>query len=72
MLGEVLSNTYKDSGVDIEAGDETVSRIKNLVKSTFNKNVLSGIGHFGAFFEIDKDNYKNPVLVSSVDGVGTK
>lgn len=67
-----MGNTYKDSGVDIQAGDETVNRIKNLVKSTFNKNVLSGIGHFGAFFEIDKNNYNNPVLVSSVDGVGTK
>lgn len=67
-----MGNTYKDSGVDIQAGEETVNRIKNLVKSTFNKNVLSGIGHFGAFFEIDKNNYENPVLVSSVDGVGTK
>ncbi len=67
-----MGNTYKDSGVDIQAGDETVGKIKNLVKSTFNKNVLSGIGHFGAFFEIDNENYKKPVLVSSVDGVGTK
>lgn len=67
-----MSSTYKESGIDIQAGDETVGRIKNLVKSTFNKNVLSGIGHFGAFFEIDKEKFKNPVLVSSVDGVGTK
>ena len=49
-----MGNTYKDSGVDIQAGDETVNRIKNLVKSTFNKNVLSGIGHFGAFLKLTK------------------
>ena len=64
--------SYKDSGVDIKAGDETVGKIKSLAKSTFNKNVLSGIGHFGAFYEIDLKKWKNPVLVSSVDGVGTK
>jgi len=57
---------------DIEAGYETVDRIKKIVKSTFNKNVLSDIGHFGAFYQIDFQNYNNPVLVSSVDGVGTK
>ncbi|MCB9206045.1 MAG: phosphoribosylformylglycinamidine cyclo-ligase [Ignavibacteriales bacterium] len=67
-----LENSYKDSGVDIEAGDATVDKIKDLVKSTFNKNVLTGIGHFGAFFELDLKEHKNPVLVSSVDGVGTK
>ncbi|MFH1197194.1 MAG: phosphoribosylformylglycinamidine cyclo-ligase [bacterium] len=67
-----MENTYKSAGVDIQAGEETVERIKKLVKSTFNKNVLSGIGHFGAFFEIEPGLYKNPVLVSSVDGVGTK
>jgi phosphoribosylformylglycinamidine cyclo-ligase len=67
-----LDNTYKASGVDIEAGDETVRRIKDLAKSTFNKNVLSDIGLFGAFYELDLSGYKNPVLVSSVDGVGTK
>jgi len=67
-----LSETYKSAGVDIKAGEETVDRIKQHVKSTFNSNVLSNIGHFGAFYEIPKDDYKNPVLVSSVDGVGTK
>jgi phosphoribosylformylglycinamidine cyclo-ligase len=67
-----LGETYKSAGVDINAGDETVERIKLLAKSTFNKNVLSGIGHFGAFYQIDLEKYKNPVLVSSVDGVGTK
>lgn len=67
-----MESTYKASGVDIKAGEETVDKIKELVKSTFNKNVLSGIGHFGAFYEIDTKKYKQPVLVSSVDGVGTK
>ena len=68
----MLENTYKSAGVDIKAGDETVEKIKSLAKSTFNKNVLSGIGHFGAFYEIDLKKWKNPVMVSSVDGVGTK
>jgi phosphoribosylformylglycinamidine cyclo-ligase len=67
-----LDNTYKAAGVDIQAGEETVDRIKSHAKSTFNKNVLSGIGHFGAFYEIDLKKWKNPVMVSSVDGVGTK
>jgi phosphoribosylformylglycinamidine cyclo-ligase len=58
--------------VNIEAGDETVKRIKGHAKSTFSKNVLSGIGLFGAFYKPDLKKYKNPVLVSSVDGVGTK
>ncbi len=69
---EPLDNTYKSAGVDIEAGDETVKKIKNFAKSTFNKSVLSDIGLFGAFYELDISKYKNPVLVSSVDGVGTK
>ncbi len=67
-----MDNTYKSAGVDIEAGDETVRRIKSFAKSTFNKNVISDIGLFGAFYELDLAEYKNPVLVSSVDGVGTK
>lgn len=67
-----MANTYKNAGVNIEAGEETVERIKSLAKSTFNKNVLSGIGHFGAFYQVDLNAWKNPVLVSSVDGVGTK
>ena len=58
--------------MNLQAGDETVEKIKSLAKSTFNKNVLSGIGHFGAFYEVDLNKWKNPVLVSSVDGVGTK
>lgn len=72
IIGENVPATYKSSGVNIQAGDETVEKIKVLAKSTFNKNVLSGIGHFGAFYQIDLNKWKNPVLVSSVDGVGTK
>jgi phosphoribosylformylglycinamidine cyclo-ligase len=67
-----LQNSYKDSGVDIEAGEKTVDNIKDVVKSTFNKNVITGLGHFGAFYELDLEGYTNPVMVSSVDGVGTK
>ena len=67
-----MSETYKSAGVDISAGDKLIKNIKDNVKSTFSKNVLSGIGHFGAFFELNKDDYEKPVLVSSVDGVGTK
>jgi len=67
-----LSETYKSSGVDLVAGENTVSRIKDYVRSTFNSNVLTDIGHFGGMFKFDSDKYKEPVLVSSVDGVGTK
>ncbi len=64
--------TYKDSGVDIEAGNRSVEIIKKKVKSTFTPNVLTNIGSFGGCFEFPKDEYDNPVLVSSADGVGTK
>lgn len=67
-----MDQTYKASGVDIEAGEKTVDKIKGYAKSTFNKSVLADIGMFGAFYEPDFSDYKNPVLVSSVDGVGTK
>ncbi|WP_456427922.1 phosphoribosylformylglycinamidine cyclo-ligase [Rhodocaloribacter sp.] len=64
--------TYRDAGVDIDAGEETVRRIKPLVRQTFTPGVLADIGAFGAFFELDLEGYERPVLVSSVDGVGTK
>jgi len=67
-----LKTTYKSAGVDIQAGDETVRRIKSYAKSTFNKSVLADIGLFGSFYELKLKDYKKPVLVSSVDGVGTK
>ncbi len=64
--------TYRDAGVDIDAGEETVRRIKPMVRSTFTPGVLADIGAFGSFFELDLSRYQHPVLVSSVDGVGTK
>lgn len=64
--------TYKDSGVDINAGYETVRLIKDYVKKTYTKGVMSDIGGFGGMFAIDKDEYEEPVLVSGTDGVGTK
>src|SRR5512146_2831835 len=63
---------YKDSGVDIDAGNETVRRIKALARSTFTPGVLSDIGLFGGLFNFDKSPYRDPVLVASADGVGTK
>ena len=63
---------YKASGVDIDAGNETVRRIKKLAKGTFTPGVLSDIGSFGGLFKLDTSAWKEPVLVSSADGVGTK
>ncbi len=64
--------TYREAGVDIDAGEETVRRIKPLVRQTFTPGVLADIGAFGGFFELSLEGYRHPVLVSSVDGVGTK
>jgi len=64
--------TYKDSGVDVHSGYETVKLIKDYVKKTYTKGVMSDIGGFGGMFAIDKDEYEEPVLVSGTDGVGTK
>ncbi len=63
--------SYKDAGVDIDAGDALVERIKPLAKKTMREGVMAGIGGFGAMFEVPK-GYKEPVLVSGTDGVGTK
>src|ERR1700724_1129177 len=63
---------YKSAGVDIDAGNETVRRIKSLARATFTPGVLSEIGSFGGLFRLDRDRYQEPVLVSSADGVGTK
>jgi phosphoribosylformylglycinamidine cyclo-ligase len=70
MIKTTLS--YKDAGVDIERGNELVDLIKPLAKKTHRPGVLSGLGGFGALFELPLDRYKNPVLVTSTDGVGTK
>ena len=64
--------TYKDAGVDIDAGNELVERIKPLVKRTRRPEVLAGIGGFGGLFALAPGKYKEPVLVSGTDGVGTK
>src|SRR5205814_3474353 len=63
---------YRQSGVDIDAGNETVRRITSLARTTFTPGVLSDIGSFGGLFRLDRDRYRDPVLVSSADGVGTK
>jgi phosphoribosylformylglycinamidine cyclo-ligase len=64
--------TYKDAGVDIDAGNELVQRIKPLVARTRRPEVLAGIGGFGGLFALQPDRYREPVLVSGTDGVGTK
>ena len=64
--------TYKAAGVDIEAGDEAVYRLKGYAKSTYTPSVLTDVGCFGAMFRLDTAAYAEPVLVSSIDGVGTK
>ena len=65
---------YKSSGVDIDAGNQTVDRIKDGVKSTFTSNVLTGLGSFGSLYNLKPilENYENPIMVQSIDGVGTK
>ena len=64
--------TYKDAGVDIDAGNELVERIKPLVADTRRPEVISGLGGFGGLFALPTDKYREPVLVSGTDGVGTK
>ena len=64
--------SYLDAGVDIDAGNELVERIKPAVKSTHREGVFSGLGGFGGLFQLDTARYKQPLLVSGTDGVGTK
>jgi phosphoribosylformylglycinamidine cyclo-ligase len=64
--------TYRDAGVDIDAGDEFVERIKPHVRATFRPEVLTDLGGFGGLFRFQADRYQDPVLVSGTDGVGTK
>ncbi len=64
--------SYRDAGVDIDAGNAFVERIKPIVKKTFRPGVLAGLGGFGALFELPLERYREPVLVSGTDGVGTK
>lgn len=67
-----MSDTYKNAGVDIAAGNEAVERMKKHVKTTFRPEVMTDLGGFGALFKLNKDLYEEPVLVSGTDGVGTK
>jgi phosphoribosylformylglycinamidine cyclo-ligase len=69
---DLKSVTYADAGVDITGGDRAKDRIKFLAQKTFNRNVLGGIGGFGALYRLDLQKFKQPILVSSADGVGTK
>lgn len=67
-----MAKSYEESGVNLEAGYEVVSRIKPIVASTARRGCMSGIGSFGGMFNLAELNYKNPILVSGTDGVGTK
>ena len=71
-MNQTKSATYRDAGVDIDAGNRLVERIKPLVKATRRPEVLGGIGGFGGLFELASKNFSEPVLVSGTDGVGTK
>ena len=72
MSDSKSSLSYKDAGVDIDAGAQLVERIKPIAKRTQRPGVMSGLGGFGSLFELPLDRYKKPVLVSGTDGVGTK
>ncbi len=64
--------TYRSAGVDIDAGNALIERIKPRVAATNRPGVMSGLGGFGALFELDVARYKQPILVAATDGVGTK
>ncbi len=70
-MTQITPLSYRDAGVDIDAGEALVDRIKPLARKTMREGVLGGIGGFGALFEVPK-RYREPVLVSGTDGVGTK
>jgi len=72
MTTNTQSISYKDSGVDIDAGNALIDAIKPIAKATTRPEVPSSLGGFGALFELDMSKYKNPILVSGTDGVGTK
>ena len=72
MTDNTTSLSYRDAGVDIDAGNELIKRIGPVVKKTFRPGVLTGLGGFGGLFELPVDKYREPVLVSGTDGVGTK
>jgi len=72
VTGKTTSLSYRDAGVDIDAGNQLVNKIGPIVKQTFRPGVLTGIGGFGGLFELPVEKYQQPVLVSGTDGVGTK
>ena len=72
MAKKEKSITYKDSGVDIHTGNEFVKKLPSIVNSTFDKNVINGIGDFAALYSLENEQVSNPILVSACDGVGTK
>ncbi len=71
-MADTTPITYRDAGVDIDAGDDLVERIKPAVKRSMRPEVLGGLGGFGALVEVPLDRYRRPVMVSGTDGVGTK
>jgi phosphoribosylformylglycinamidine cyclo-ligase len=71
-IPEKESLSYRDAGVDIDAGNTLVEMIKPVVKTTMRPEVLTGLGGFGGLFQLDTSRYRKPVLVSGTDGVGTK
>jgi phosphoribosylformylglycinamidine cyclo-ligase len=66
------SDLYKEAGVDLDAANELVARIRPFVKSTFHASVITDVGGFGSLYSLGQLDYKQPVLVSSTDGIGTK
>jgi phosphoribosylformylglycinamidine cyclo-ligase len=71
-MADSTPSTYRDAGVDIDAGDDLVERIKPAVRRSMRPEVLGGLGGFGALVEVPLDRYRRPVMVSGTDGVGTK
>ena len=72
MTEKRKSITYKDSGVNIQTGNEFVKKLPSIVNSTFDKNVINGIGDFAALYSLENEQLSNPIIVSACDGVGTK
>ncbi len=72
MAKKEKSITYKDSGVDIDIGNEFIKNLPSIVNSTFDKNVINGIGDFAALYSLENEQLTKPILVSACDGVGTK
>ena len=72
MKNKTRPMTYREAGVDIEAGNQLIEKIKPFVAKTKRAEVIAGLGGFGGLFALQSKNYKKPILVSGTDGVGTK